>query len=101
MAGKSHASPTNPAVRSSASRTSNSERSDPVVSSNARPTLLIVDDDAPQRSLLDSFLKSQNFDTIAVDSGEKALQILGSRHVDMMISDVRMPGISGLETLRR
>lgn len=66
-----------------------------------RPTLLIVDDDAPQRSLLDSFLKSQNFDTITVDSGEKALQVLGSRHVDMMISDVRMPGISGLETLRR
>jgi DNA-binding NtrC family response regulator len=66
-----------------------------------RPTLLIVDDDAPQRSLLDSFLKSQNFETISVDSGEKALQVLGSRNVDMMISDVRMPGISGLETLRR
>jgi DNA-binding NtrC family response regulator len=66
-----------------------------------RPTLLIVDDDAPQRSLLDSFLKSQNFETIAVDSGEKALQVLASRPIDMMISDVRMPGISGLETLRR
>jgi DNA-binding NtrC family response regulator len=69
--------------------------------SGNRPTLLIVDDDAPQRSLLDSFLKSQNFQTITVDSGEKALQILASRPVDMMISDVRMPGMSGLETLRR
>jgi DNA-binding NtrC family response regulator len=66
-----------------------------------RPTLLIVDDDAPQRSLLDSFLKSQNFETITVDSGEKALQVLSSKPVDMMISDVRMPGLSGLETLRR
>lgn len=66
-----------------------------------RPTLLIVDDDAPQRSLLESFLKSQNFETITVDSGEKALQALATRPVDMMISDVRMPGISGLETLRR
>ena len=66
-----------------------------------KPTLLIVDDDAPQRSLLDSFLKSQNFETIIVDSGEKALQVLASRAVDMMISDVRMPGLSGLETLRR
>jgi DNA-binding NtrC family response regulator len=71
------------------------------VTSGKRPTLLIVDDDAPQRSLLDSFLKSQNFETITVDSGEKALQVLSSRAVDMMISDVRMPGISGLETLRR
>ncbi|HUS36599.1 MAG TPA: sigma-54 dependent transcriptional regulator [Verrucomicrobiae bacterium] len=71
------------------------------MTSGKHPTLLIVDDDAPQRSLLDSFLKSQNFETITVDSGEKALQVLGSRAVDMMISDVRMPGISGLETLRR
>lgn len=71
------------------------------MTSGKRPTLLIVDDDAPQRSLLDSFLKSQNFETITVDSGEKALQVLSSRAVDMMISDVRMPGISGLETLRR
>jgi DNA-binding NtrC family response regulator len=69
--------------------------------SGKRPTLLIVDDDAPQRSLLDSFLKSQNFETITVDSGEKALQALATKPVDMMISDVRMPGISGLETLRR
>jgi DNA-binding NtrC family response regulator len=69
--------------------------------SGPRPTLLIVDDDAPQRSLLDSFLRSQNFETITVDSGEKALQVLSTRLVDMMISDVRMPGISGLETLRR
>jgi DNA-binding NtrC family response regulator len=66
-----------------------------------KPTLLIVDDDAPQRSLLDSFLKSQNFETITVDSGEKALQVLSSQPIDMMISDVRMPGLSGLETLRR
>ncbi|HEY6228156.1 MAG TPA: sigma-54 dependent transcriptional regulator [Verrucomicrobiae bacterium] len=69
--------------------------------SGKRPTLLIVDDDAPQRSLLESFLKSQNFETITVDSGEKALQALATKPVDMMISDVRMPGISGLETLRR
>jgi len=71
------------------------------VSSSKKPTLLIVDDDAPQRSLLESFLKSQNFETITVDSGEKALTVLKEREVDMMISDVRMPGISGLETLRR
>lgn len=68
-----------------------------------KPTLLIVDDDAPQRSLLDSFLRGQGFQTITVDSGEKALKTLSDRSadIDMMISDVRMPGISGLETLRR
>jgi DNA-binding NtrC family response regulator len=63
--------------------------------------ILIVDDDAGQRSLLDSFLKSQGFNTVVAASGEQALEVLRERNFDMMVSDVRMPGISGLETLRR
>src|SRR5437667_1847511 len=65
------------------------------------PRILIVDDDAGQRSLLDSFLKSQGFDTVPVASGECALEVLRNGEISMMISDVRMPGISGLETLRQ
>src|SRR5882672_10716319 len=65
------------------------------------PRILIVDDDAGQRSLLDSFLRGQGFETVVVDSGEKALEALRSQPVSMMISDVRMPGMTGLETLRR
>ena len=65
------------------------------------PRLLIVDDDAGQRSLLDSFLRGQGFNTTTADSGEAALVALRAQAFDMMISDVRMPGISGLETLRR
>jgi DNA-binding NtrC family response regulator len=65
------------------------------------PCILIVDDDPGQRSLLDSFLRSQNFETLLADSGETALKILESQKPAMMISDVRMPGMSGLETLRR
>jgi DNA-binding NtrC family response regulator len=64
------------------------------------PRVLIVDDDPSQRSLLDSFLSSQGFETVPVPSGEKALEMLRLREINMMISDVRMPGISGLETLR-
>ena len=65
------------------------------------PRILIVDDDPGQRSLLDSFLRSQGFETVVVDSGECALETLRTGKFDMMISDVRMPGLSGLETLRR
>jgi DNA-binding NtrC family response regulator len=65
------------------------------------PRILIVDDDAGQRSLLDSFLRGQGFETLIVDSGEKALEALRSQPISMMISDVRMPGMTGLETLRR
>src|ERR1700722_502970 len=65
------------------------------------PRILIVDDDPGQRSLLDSFLRGQGFETVVVDSGERALETLRSGKFDMMVSDVRMPGLTGLETLRR
>ncbi|MGA9776652.1 MAG: sigma-54 dependent transcriptional regulator, partial [Verrucomicrobiia bacterium] len=65
------------------------------------PRILIVDDDPGQRSLLNSFLHSQGFETALADSGERALEMLRAGEFAMMISDVRMPGLSGLETLRR
>jgi len=60
-----------------------------------------VDDDPGQRSLLDSFLRGQGFETVLADSGERALQLLPAGKFSMMVSDVRMPGLTGLETLRR
>jgi len=63
--------------------------------------ILIVDDDPGQRSLLDSFLRGQGFQTVVVASGDQALAALRAESFQMMISDVRMPGLSGLETLRR
>ena len=68
---------------------------------NETPRLLIVDDDPGQRSLLESFLRSQGFDTVVAASGEHALELLPTKHFSLMISDVRMPGLSGLETLQR
>jgi DNA-binding NtrC family response regulator len=73
----------------------------PVESSPTPPRILIVDDDPGQRSLLESFLRSQNFEVVVADSGERALALLPGGNFSMMISDVRMPGLSGLETLRR
>ena len=65
------------------------------------PRILIVDDDPGQRSLLDSFLRGQGFETVLAGSGEEALEKLRGDDFGLMISDVRMPGLSGLETLRR
>ena len=72
----------------------------PEVPKTSPPRILIVDDDPGQRSLLDSFLSSQALNTVTADSGERALEVLRTQPIDMMISDVRMPGLSGLETLR-
>jgi DNA-binding NtrC family response regulator len=65
------------------------------------PRILVVDDDPGQRSLLETFLRGQHFEVVTADSGERALELLTSNGFAMMISDVRMPGWSGLETLRR
>ncbi|HUT24627.1 MAG TPA: sigma-54 dependent transcriptional regulator [Sumerlaeia bacterium] len=65
------------------------------------PPILVVDDDAGQRSLFESFLSGQGFHVVAAASGEEALALLDSQEFRIMISDVRMPGISGLEALRR
>src|SRR6266487_465571 len=106
-AGRSNAWPTSPKAPCSASPTCDWPRKAPSMPPDAgnstpkSPRVLIVDDDAGQRSLLDSFLKSQGFDTVPVASGERALEVLRGGDFNMMISDVRMPGISGLETLRR
>ena len=68
---------------------------------NETPRILIVDDDPGQRSLLDSFLRGQGFEIVLADSGERALELLPAGKFSMMISDVRMPGLTGLETLQR
>src|SRR5476651_2693411 len=69
--------------------------------SASSPAILIVDDDAGQRSLLETFLRAQGYRTQSVASGEAALEMLTTESFAMMISDVRMPGMSGIETLRR
>ncbi len=63
--------------------------------------ILIVDDDHGQRSLLETFLRAQGYETQSAASGEAALQLLAEQPFAMMVSDVRMPGMSGIETLRR
>jgi DNA-binding NtrC family response regulator len=63
--------------------------------------ILVVDDDAGQRSLLETFLRAQGFRTQAADSGAAALALLERGSFGLIISDVRMPGMSGIETLRR
>ena len=63
--------------------------------------ILVVDDDQGQRSLLETFLQSHGFAVSLAESGQAALEILPQLEVAMVISDVRMPGMSGLEMLRQ
>ena len=61
-----------------------------------KPTILIIDDDEQIRLLLTRLLSVRN-DCTAVESAESALALLDQRKFDLIISDISMSGISGLE----
>lgn len=64
---------------------------------NATHTILVVDDDAGQRSLLGTFLERRGFHVKMAASADSALTMLQEDPADLVVSDVRMPGLSGLE----
>jgi DNA-binding response OmpR family regulator len=61
--------------------------------------ILIVDDDPANRELLKRRLARAGYTSTAVNSGEEALDILKQQRFDLIMLDLMMPGISGLETL--
>jgi two-component system response regulator AtoC len=67
--------------------------------SNKQKTVLVVDDDEGMRDTLTAILKRE-YRVLRVASGEAALPILNKEDVDLVLLDVRLPGISGFEVLR-
>lgn len=66
-----------------------------------KPRLLVVDDEQNIRRSLGMILGGAGFEVFDAASGEDALASLAQRSVDAMFLDVKLPGIDGLETLRR
>jgi DNA-binding NtrC family response regulator len=62
--------------------------------------VLIVDDDQSIRQTMEAIVKAAGIGSIAVSSGEDALKVLKKQTVNVMLLDVQMPGMSGLEVLR-
>jgi response regulator RpfG family c-di-GMP phosphodiesterase len=67
--------------------------------SGIKESILIVDDEAPIRVLLDECLKHQGYKTHQAPNASAALKALLNHHYDLVLSDVRMPGMTGLELL--
>jgi two-component system response regulator HydG len=66
---------------------------------DARRTILVVDDDAQQRRLLGGFVRSLGFQVQEASSAEAALEAIRARTPDMVLLDVRLPGMSGIDAL--
>ena len=63
-------------------------------------TVLVVDDDQSLRRVMEMQLEEIGCEVLAAASGPEALEILASRPVPVVLTDLKMPGMSGLEFLR-
>ncbi|MCP4606035.1 MAG: sigma-54-dependent Fis family transcriptional regulator [Proteobacteria bacterium] len=66
-----------------------------------KPSVLIVDDDISVGKVLSALLEQAGFETTRATNGTQALQVLQSRIIDLVFTDLRMPEIDGMELLRR
>lgn len=68
-------------------------------SRNGKKTVLVVDDEPAIVEYLQDILELERFNVLKASSGETAIQVLNDSPVDVIVSDITMPGMSGLELL--
>ncbi|MEK6568761.1 MAG: response regulator, partial [candidate division NC10 bacterium] len=63
--------------------------------------VLVVDDERPTRLLMEKELPRAGYLVTSAESGEEALEHLRTRDFDVVLLDLKMPGMGGMEALRR
>src|SRR6476659_5185810 len=63
--------------------------------------VLVADDESRIRDLVRSYLEAEGFEVETAANGVEALDVARERHPDLVLLDVMMPGIDGIEVLRR
>jgi CheY-like chemotaxis protein/anti-sigma regulatory factor (Ser/Thr protein kinase) len=64
-------------------------------------TVLLAEDDAPSRQIYYTVLDAEGYRVIEVPDGKSALEVLTREPVDLLVTDVMMPGMTGIELLQR
>ena len=67
--------------------------------SPSRGRLMVIDDEEDLREMLEFLLSGEGFEVQAVDSGMAAVKLASEQRFDLAITDMRMPGMNGIETL--
>jgi sigma-B regulation protein RsbU (phosphoserine phosphatase) len=62
--------------------------------------LLIIDDEAMVRDSMEAYLEDSGYSVVAVDSGRAGLEILETQSIDLILCDLRMPNLDGLQVLQ-
>ena len=65
------------------------------------PTILIVEDDEHQQLLYQEELKEEGYEVVVASSGEQALELVKKVSPDLVVLDIAMPGMDGVEALGR
>ncbi len=63
--------------------------------------VLVIDDEPGIRSLLDTLLSRKGYDVVLAESGQKGLECFRQEHPDVLVLDLKMPGMDGLTVLRQ
>lgn len=63
--------------------------------------VLVVDDEEQVRELFDKLLQKEKCIVRGVASGEEALEVIGKEAFDVVLLDIKMPGMSGIEALKK
>jgi excisionase family DNA binding protein len=63
--------------------------------------ILLVDDDQLVLKTISNLLETRGYEVEAMNSGEEAIQKSKNANFDLLITDIRMPGIDGIETIKR
>lgn len=66
-----------------------------------RPRILIVDDDPHIQKFLTDLLVKHNCEPVLASTGQQALEVLEAGNIDLVVTDIRMPGMSGLDLLQQ
>ena len=64
------------------------------------PTILIVEDEAKMRRLLELNLGEDGFTTFSAGDAESGVEAAAREHVDLVVTDLKLPGMNGLEFLQ-
>ncbi len=62
-------------------------------------TVLVAEDDSLIRAVFADIVRNEGFDLVEVDDGERALQVVNSRQIDMIVTDMKMPVMDGFDLL--
>ncbi len=66
-----------------------------------KPTLLIVDDDEVMQHTLSDVLRKKGYETFSVSTGNEALSIIRKNIIDLVLLDMRLPDVDGIEVLKK